>query len=194
MSREKRTREIKVRIREAAAQLFAEQGVRGTSVQQIADAVDMSKQALLYHYSSKDTLRKAVEKDFIGHWRVMLPSLVALVTGSSAHDDPELALDVMLQGISHRHHMAARFLMRELIEEDGRRQYDAVSPFMQQATATLRAGQADGSIAADLDADIWPVQAGTLILATMALLPEEPERRRARFRDLVRTLRVTLRP
>jgi len=193
MSREQRTNETKTRIREAAARLFAEQGVRGTSVQQVADAAGMSKQAMLYHYPSKATLRKAVEKDFIEQWRTMLPTLVAIVTGASGTDS-NTALDALLMGISDRHHIAARFLMRELIEDDGRRQYDAVSPFMEHAANTLRAQQAAGTVAKDLDPDTWPVQAGTLILATLALLPDEPERRRARFADLVRTLRVTLHP
>ncbi len=192
MSRQLRSKELKARIREAAARLFAEQGVRGTSVQQIADAVDMSKQALLYHYSSKQSLRKAVEADFILQWRDMLPTLVALVTHPGATD--ALQLDQLLEGISSQHHIAARFLMRELIEEDGRRQYEAVMPFMAEASGTLRAGQAAGTVAPDLDPDIWPVQAGTLILATLALLPEDEARRRDRFADLVRTLRVTLQP
>jgi len=194
MSRQARSDELKLRIRWAAAKLFAEQGVRGTSVQQIADAVDMSKQALLYHYSSKETLRRAVEKEFILQWKHMLPTLVALVTGTSAEEDPDEALDRLLIEISEPHHTAARFLMRELIEEDGRRQYEAVMPFMEQAAETLRAAQAAGTVAADLDPDTWPVQAGTLILATLALLPDDPQRRRARFSDLVRTLRVTLNP
>src|SRR5213078_3841448 len=47
-------------IRDAATQLFATQGYEGTSLQAIAERVGVTKQTLLYHYPSKDALRRAV--------------------------------------------------------------------------------------------------------------------------------------
>ena len=47
-------------ILDRAAALFARQGFVKTSVQDIADAVGLSKAGLLHHYTSKDALRGAV--------------------------------------------------------------------------------------------------------------------------------------
>jgi AcrR family transcriptional regulator len=47
-------------ILDRAAALFARRGFAKTSVQDIADAVGLSKAGLLHHYSSKDALREAV--------------------------------------------------------------------------------------------------------------------------------------
>lgn len=47
---------MKDKIRNTAAHLFAEHGYKATSMQQIADAVGVTKAALYYHYVSKDKL------------------------------------------------------------------------------------------------------------------------------------------
>jgi AcrR family transcriptional regulator len=47
-------------ILDRAAALFARRGFAKTSVQDIADAVGLSKAGLLHHYPSKDALREAV--------------------------------------------------------------------------------------------------------------------------------------
>ncbi|SDG51517.1 transcriptional regulator, TetR family [Klenkia brasiliensis] len=47
-------------ILDSAAGLFARHGFAGTSVQQVADAVGLSKAGLLHHFPSKDALHAAV--------------------------------------------------------------------------------------------------------------------------------------
>ncbi|MDD5582605.1 MAG: TetR/AcrR family transcriptional regulator [Candidatus Marinimicrobia bacterium] len=47
---------MKEKIREVAAHLFATQGYKATSMQQIADACGVTKAALYYHYTGKDEL------------------------------------------------------------------------------------------------------------------------------------------
>jgi len=47
-------------IRQVALDLFSEQGFDGTSLQQIADRLGVTKAALYYHYRSKDELLAAV--------------------------------------------------------------------------------------------------------------------------------------
>src|SRR3712207_8122613 len=47
-------------ILDRAAALFARRGFAKTSVQDIADAVGLSKTGLLHHYPSKDALHEAV--------------------------------------------------------------------------------------------------------------------------------------
>src|SRR3712207_9441823 len=47
-------------ILDRAAALFARRGFTKTSVQDVADAVGLSKTGLLHHYPSKDALHEAV--------------------------------------------------------------------------------------------------------------------------------------
>lgn len=56
-------------ILDRAAALFARRGFAKTSVQDVADAVGLSKAGLLHHFPSKDTLHEAVlaQADALGH-------------------------------------------------------------------------------------------------------------------------------
>ena len=60
----------------AATQLFAAHGFDGTSVQAIADAIGVTKQAVLHHFASKEALREAVLAAMLDHWRDTLPRLL----------------------------------------------------------------------------------------------------------------------
>jgi AcrR family transcriptional regulator len=48
------------RILDTALELFSEQGFEGTTLQQIADRLDVTKAALYYHFRSKDDLLLAL--------------------------------------------------------------------------------------------------------------------------------------
>ena len=52
--------QIDASILDQAAALFARRGIAKTSVQEVADAVGLSKTGLLHHFPSKDALREAV--------------------------------------------------------------------------------------------------------------------------------------
>jgi AcrR family transcriptional regulator len=58
-----RSEESKEAILEAARQLFAKRGYRGTSVGSVAEAAGISQSGLLHHYPSKNTLLLAVLAD-----------------------------------------------------------------------------------------------------------------------------------
>jgi AcrR family transcriptional regulator len=51
-----RSADTRARILEAALDLFSEQGFEGTTLQQIADRLGLTKAALYYHFRSKDDL------------------------------------------------------------------------------------------------------------------------------------------
>src|SRR5580692_5418937 len=76
--------DVRVRALAAATRLFAERGFEGTSIQLIADAVGVSKPAVLHHFSSKEDLRRAVLESILEHWRDVLPRL--LVAATASHD------------------------------------------------------------------------------------------------------------
>ena len=54
--RERKKREIRERIADAAARLFAEHGYAGTSTRSIAERVGIRQASLYYHFAGKDEL------------------------------------------------------------------------------------------------------------------------------------------
>jgi AcrR family transcriptional regulator len=68
------------RVLEAALELFAQHGVRGTSIQMIADRLGVTKASVYYQFSSKDDIALAVAQPLfddiahIGRIADMLPS------------------------------------------------------------------------------------------------------------------------
>src|SRR5262249_53334473 len=59
----------------AATRRFAAQGVGATSIQEIADEVGVTKQAILHHFPSKERLRDAVLEAMLAHWQERLPRI-----------------------------------------------------------------------------------------------------------------------
>src|SRR5580700_11574702 len=64
----------------AAMRLFAAHGFEGTALQDIADAVGVSKPAVLHHFPSKEHVRQAVLDGILEHWRGTLPRLLLAAT------------------------------------------------------------------------------------------------------------------
>ncbi len=75
--REKALRNKRERILNAALSLFAQQGVSGTTVEQIAEKAEVSKSNLLYYFSSKDQLYLDVIKQLLDVWLAPLQSFSA---------------------------------------------------------------------------------------------------------------------
>ncbi|MEU8248801.1 helix-turn-helix domain-containing protein [Nonomuraea sp. NPDC048916] len=55
-----RPSDTKARIQAVARELFVEQGVRDTSLRQIADRLGITKPALYYHFASRDDLVRSI--------------------------------------------------------------------------------------------------------------------------------------
>lgn len=65
----------RARIEEEAVRLFAAQGVEGTSVRDIAQAVGVAEGALYRHFASKDELARLV---FLNHYGEMAQAILAI--------------------------------------------------------------------------------------------------------------------
>ena len=52
--------DVEREILRESTRLFAQKGVEATSLQEVADAVGVKKQSLLYHYAKKEVLHRAV--------------------------------------------------------------------------------------------------------------------------------------
>ncbi|MDP2313577.1 MAG: TetR/AcrR family transcriptional regulator [Pseudomonadota bacterium] len=196
------TSELRGQIREAALRLFAQHGFLGTSIQQVADAVGISKQLLLYHYPSKDALRQSVVDVITSAWTEFLPRLLDAI--SSSQERTDLVSDE-LYAFLEEHADMARVVMLELVNDTGplgARIAGDVRPWMQVAADFIRLRQREGTFGPEVDPEAFVVGIGTLLLGTIALLhmnsaawpagaaPEEWRRRR--LREAVRMLKASL--
>src|SRR5262249_58067249 len=73
-----------------APRLCAAQGVGATSIQEIADEVGVTKQAVLHHFPSKERLRDAVLEAMLAHWQERLPRILVAATASEERFDAVL--------------------------------------------------------------------------------------------------------
>jgi AcrR family transcriptional regulator len=203
-SRRQDTEHLRERIRSAAIRFFAAQGYLGTSLQEVADAVGISKQLLLYHYSSKDALRTAVMGAVAELWSDLLPLLLEAVMGDP--ERMEAALDALLQGLDGQQDIA-RVVMLDLINNGASAAREAdenVRPWMQLAVDQIQQRQEAGEFSARLDPYAWLVEAATLLLSTISLLHlnseqwpagvDTPTWERRRLREAVRILQASVRP
>jgi len=186
--------EFRGRARAAAVRLFARHGVEGTSVQQIADELKVSKQALLYHFASKEGLRAAALEEMVAMWRKALPGVLTALTRPEAPVESGL---VELVQFSRAEPAYARFLMHELLQPLGARHpvLEDVAPWLKLAADYLRGEQAQGKIDPAVDAEAWLINLGTLILATLAMpedrAPDRPSPERV-VRELARIASASL--
>jgi TetR/AcrR family transcriptional regulator len=158
---------VQKRARAAAVRLFSRHGFEGTSVQAIADEVGTSKQALLYHFSSKEGLRQAAIDEMVETWRTVLPRFLAALTRKQAPF--EEALSEILE-FFRAEPAYARFLMQELLSGAHHPGITDVSTWLGFAGAYIKQAQSEGLVAAEVDAEAWVVNAGTFILAALSLL------------------------
>ena len=157
------------RARAAAVRLFSRHGFEGTSVQAVADELGVSKQALLYHFASKEGLRQAVLEEMVAVWRNVLPRLLSALTRQDAGFQPALAEIV---SFSRAEPAYARFLMQELLRDRDERHpiIQDVGPWLAVAADIIRGAQREGRVNPAVDPEAWLINIGTLILATLCLV------------------------
>jgi TetR/AcrR family transcriptional regulator len=155
-------------IRAAATRLFASRGFEGTSLQDIASEVGVTKQTLLYHYASKDALRRAVLDQVLAHWRERLPQMLHAFT--SGHRRFE-ALTGELVAFFESDPDRARLLVRELLDnadETRRMLSDSLRPWILLVAEYVREGQRGGIIHARVDAESYVLHVIVLVITTVA--------------------------
>lgn len=183
-----------------ATRLFARRGFDGTSLQAIASEVGIKKPSLLYHYSSKESLRHAVLDNLFDHWRQTLPQVFEAVTSGHGRFD---ALTEELVRFFREDTDRARLVMRELLDrpDDMRRQIiDNLRPWVLLVSEYIRQGKKIGQIHEDVDAESYVLHVITLTVSAVANLPaisaalgssaEEAEQRH--LRELFRLARTGL--
>ena len=198
--RQTRSEALRARIVEEATKLFADRGLHATSVQDVADAVGISKQRLLYHFESKDTLHEQVVQAIAAEWKDLLPLLV-----EAAVDEREMPrrLDPLIAYFREKPH-AARYVMRDLISAPRSAVGtlgEIVWPWMQQMAQGVEKGQREGRFDADCQPLPYMVLLGLLILTNVVVFePSEGEEadplgiKESVQKELERMMRASLRP
>ena len=162
---------IRKRAKGAAVRLFSQFGFDGTSVQAIADEIGISKQALLYHFESKDGLRQAALEEMVETWRAVLPRFLSVLTR------PQVPFEEAFSDIVEFFRAEPaypRFLMQVLLQPrgSGRGIVDDVEPWLKIAGDFIRRAQRDGLVDPVVDPEAWVIETGILILASLSLLGE----------------------
>lgn len=200
-SEEKAARgEVRAAVVRAATRLFAERGFDGTALQDIADAVGVSKPAVLHHFPSKELVRDAVLDGFLAHWKEALPQLLfAAPTGVGRFE----AIFGAVRQFFGEEPDRARLITREMLDRpDAVRALlrEAVRPWLAAIAGFIRAGQAGGTHHPDLDPEAYLLQMLQVAIAagvSNAVLPvaldDDLAKARARGdRELDRIARTAL--
>ena len=155
-------------IRAEATRLFASVGYEGASLQAIADRVGVTKQTLLYHYPSKDALRRAVLEQVFAHFRERLPQMLEAVTSGLGRFE---ALTRELAQFFEADPDRARLIVRELLDNpDGMRKLLAenLRPWVLLIAQYIRQGQGSELIHKDVDPEAYVLHVTMLVMMTIA--------------------------
>jgi TetR/AcrR family transcriptional regulator len=181
----------------AATRLFAAHGFDGTALQDIADAVGVTKPAILHHFPSKEHIRQAVLDGIFAHWNKILPRLLLAATAS--RDRFEAVF-----GELHRFFATdpdrARLMVREALDRPAELRKllrGAVRPWLSAVAQYVRAGKESGRHHVDIDDEAYVLHMIQLVIAAAAcasatspVLERDPEVRYDR--ELARIARTSL--
>ncbi|GKX33416.1 MAG: hypothetical protein MnENMB40S_10340 [Rhizobiaceae bacterium MnEN-MB40S] len=131
----KNTRE---QLLESARRCFAAKGFYGASIADIADELDLTKQALLHHFGSKEKLYGEILKG-------IAESIISDIIRTRADvTDPLAQLEALMTGILKRqlaHSDEAQILMRELLDNRARAEQAGnwyLKPFLDSLVSIVR--------------------------------------------------------
>lgn len=192
-------RDVRAEVITVATKLMAAKGFDGTSLQDIADGVGVTKPAVLHHFPSKEHIHTAVMQTILGHWRETLPRvMLAATTGEDRfeaiyrelqrffREDPNRARLMVRQGLDRPE------ALREMLRT-------TVRPWMSAIAGYIRLGDSLGKQPPDLDAEAYTILALQLVIFSSAMgdtvsvaIDDTPEARQRYFREVVRIARSSL--
>ncbi len=156
-------------IVEQATRLFAARGFVGASLQDIAKAVGIRKPSLLYHFPSKDELRRSVLDQMLAHWNDVVPRILRAATSGREQFD---AITEETSKFFSEDPDRARLLLRELLDRPDEMAplvRDKVQPWTTIVCDYIRKGQEQGRVHAEVDPEAYVSAVINLILSTIAV-------------------------
>jgi TetR/AcrR family transcriptional regulator len=163
---------IKDKILSAAIRRFAGSGFPGTSLADVAGDVGVSKQAVLYHYPSREALRDAVLDRLLALANERFFELMSTLTGDGRDRVQQAVRQV--GALFEAEPDAAAVILRFLLDRDAEildRIRRGAEPWFRLVMDAIERGQREGRMRAELDPEIAVAQMGTLIVTTFALMP-----------------------
>jgi AcrR family transcriptional regulator len=138
-----------------AAKLFAERGLRATTVRDIADAAGILSGSLYHHFDSKESMVDEILRDFLDHLFGRYHAIVA--HGRGPRETLEAVVVASFEAIHDRRDQVAIYQNEGLrLADQPRFAYigERWAEFRTLWHDILAAGVADGTFRADLDIDL----------------------------------------
>ncbi len=160
--------DVAAQILGEATRLFAAHGFDGVSLADIAQAVGIRKPSLLYHFHSKDMLRRAVLETLLARWNDVLPKLLMAATSGSEQFDAVISKTLAFF-IEDRDR--ARLILRELLDRPTELQpmiETHVRPWATLVSDYIRRGQDQGRLWIDVDPEVYVAHVTLLVLSSIA--------------------------
>lgn len=160
--------DVAQRILDQATRLFARHGFVGASLRDIAKAVGIRKPSLLYHFPSKDELRRGVLEQMLTHWNEAVPRILRAATSGPEQFD---AIAAETLTFFRDDPDRARLLLRELLdrpEEIAPLIALRVQPWARIVCDYIRKGQEQGRVHTDVDPEAYVAQVINLVLCGFA--------------------------
>ena len=199
LQQDERPVDVRQKIIEEATRLFGEHGYGATSLANIADAVGIRKPSLLYHFPSKVELRRAVNRELVGHWKEELPRLLS---GTSSGMDRFSSTIEALVNFFIEDTSRAKLAIREMLDdpqESRKIVQEDLRPWTKLMVDFIRMGQQTGVIKPEVDPESYIIQVMMMVIGTVALggvasalIVNGDDSLEPKIRELVRIARDTL--
>jgi TetR/AcrR family transcriptional regulator len=190
--------DITKQILDHATRLFAARGFVGASLRDIAKAVGIRKPSLLYHFPSKDELRRGVLEQMLAHWNEVVPKLLRAATSGQQQFEAVAreTVDFFLADPDR-----ARLLLREMLDRPDTMLplvETHVQPWSRIVCDYIRKGQQQGRVHPEVDPEAYVANMINLVVCGVAmqdtvaaLAPGEPgDKKAAASRHVFELLRV----
>jgi AcrR family transcriptional regulator len=161
--------DVRSRVVAAATRLFAALGFEGTTLQEVADEVGLTKPSVLHHFPSKEHIREAVLDSILSHWRDTLPRLFFAATASEGRFD---AVFGELYRFFAEKPELARVVAREALDrpaETRRLLRGPVAPVLAAVAGYIESGKAHGRHHPDVDAEAYVIHVLQFAIAAAAV-------------------------
>ncbi len=142
-------------ILETAAQLFAQQGINGTTVRDIADRVGMLSGSLYHHFPSKDAMVEAILNEYVDAILARYRAVAAEVA------DPRERLDRLIHvsiETAFAHPYATEIYQAnapQLAETGSAALREGARSIQQTWLSTIKDGVAAGELRADVEPNVF---------------------------------------
>jgi TetR/AcrR family transcriptional regulator len=161
--------DVRVRVLAAATKLFAAHGFDGTPLQDVADAVGVTKPAILHHFPSKEDLRRAVLEAMLEHWNATLPRLLLAASAGEGRFDAVMG---ELVSFFTSDPDRARLLVREVLdrpEEAKALLTQSVKPWLSAIASYIEKGKKHGEHHEDADPEVYVLHVLLLVISAVAV-------------------------